>query len=92
MPGRVLSDPAILSGKPIIRGSRVSVEFVLELIARGASRDEVLSAYPHLSAEDIEAAVRYAELVKSCDLANADPEVAEIEREMDGLADGIGEP
>jgi uncharacterized protein (DUF433 family) len=57
---RIVCDPAILGGKPIIRGTRISVEFVLELIASGASRDEILLAYPHLSAEDIEDAVRYA--------------------------------
>lgn len=58
--GRIVCDPAILGGKPIIRGTRISVEFVLELIASGASRDEVLLAYPHLGAEDVEDAVRYA--------------------------------
>jgi uncharacterized protein (DUF433 family) len=53
-------NPAILGGKPCIRGTRLSVEFILELIASGASRDEILRAYPHLSAADIEDAVRYA--------------------------------
>jgi uncharacterized protein (DUF433 family) len=58
--GRIVSDPAILGGKPCIRGTRLSVEFVLELIAGGASREEILRAYPSLTAEGIEDAVRYA--------------------------------
>lgn len=57
---RISSDPAILGGKPCIRGTRLSVEFILELLASGASRDEILAAYPHLAAEDIEEAIRYA--------------------------------
>ena len=58
--GRISSDPGVLGGKPCIRGTRLSVEFILELLASGASRQEILDAYPHLAAEDIEDAVRYA--------------------------------
>jgi uncharacterized protein (DUF433 family) len=57
---RIVSDPAILGGKPCIRGTRISVEFILELFASGAARDEVIGAYPHLTAEDVEEALRYA--------------------------------
>lgn len=57
---RITSDVSILGGKPCIRGTRVSVEFVLELIASGASRHDVVAAYPHLTGEDVEQAVRYA--------------------------------
>ena len=57
---RIVSDVAILGGKPCIRGTRISVEFILELLASGASRDDVTKAYPHLSAADVEEAVRYA--------------------------------
>lgn len=57
---RIVSDPAILGGKPIIKGTRISIEFILELFASGASRDAILKDYPHLTAEDIEQAVRYA--------------------------------
>ena len=56
---RIISDPAILSGKPCIRGTRISVEFILELLASGAGRDEILKAYPQLKSEDVEQAVRY---------------------------------
>lgn len=57
---RIVSNPAILSGKPHIRGTRLSVEFLLELVASGASRDDILQAYPHLTAEDVEQAALYA--------------------------------
>jgi uncharacterized protein (DUF433 family) len=57
---RITSDPAILGGKPIIRGTRISVEIVLEWIASGATRDDILRKHPHLTAEDIEQALSYA--------------------------------
>ncbi len=57
---RIISDPAILNGKPIVQGTRLSVEFILELIASGASRDDLVRAYPQLSAADVEEAIRYA--------------------------------
>ncbi|MBI3696104.1 MAG: DUF433 domain-containing protein [Acidobacteria bacterium] len=57
---RIVCDPAILSGKPCIRGTRMSVEFILELLASGASRDNIVRVYPALSSEDVEEAIRYA--------------------------------
>jgi uncharacterized protein (DUF433 family) len=57
---RIVSNPAVLSGKPCVKGTRISAEFILELFASGASRDDVIRAYPHLTAEDIEEALRYA--------------------------------
>jgi uncharacterized protein (DUF433 family) len=51
-------DPAILGGKPCIKGTRISVEFLLELVAAGASREEILRAYPHLESEDIEQTIQ----------------------------------
>lgn len=57
---RILADPGILGGKSCIRGTRISVEFLLELFAEGASRRDVLATYPHLKNEDIEQALRYA--------------------------------
>ena len=50
----------ILSGKPHIMGTRLSVEFILELFASGATKDEVLKAYPQLTGEAIEEALKYA--------------------------------
>lgn len=57
---RVVSDPAILGGKPCIKGTRISVEFILELVASGASRSDIEKSYPQLNTEDIEEALNYA--------------------------------
>ncbi len=56
----ITSDPKILGGKPCIRGTRISVAFVLELFAGGATHQEILQAYPHLPPEGVEEALRYA--------------------------------
>jgi uncharacterized protein (DUF433 family) len=56
----IVSDPGILGGKPCIRGTRISVEFVLGLLAGGASPEEILQAYPHVPREGLAAAMRYA--------------------------------
>lgn len=58
-------DPDVLVGKPIIRGTRISVELLLDRIADGWSYDDILAAYPHLRREQIQAAVAFAsELLK----------------------------
>jgi uncharacterized protein (DUF433 family) len=57
---RITADPAILGGKPIIRGTRISVAMVLEWMASGATRDDILARHPHLTATDIEQALAYA--------------------------------
>jgi uncharacterized protein (DUF433 family) len=54
------SDPEILNGKPIIKGTRLSVEFILELFASGATHKDILKAYPQLSFVAIEDALRFA--------------------------------
>lgn len=54
---RITSNPEILRGKPIIKGTRISVEFIMELVADGASRDDIVSAYPHVTKEDVEQAI-----------------------------------
>ena len=53
-------NPEILSGKPHIIGTRLSIEFILELFASGATRDEMLKTYPQLKAEAVEEALKYA--------------------------------
>jgi Uncharacterized conserved protein len=60
MYARIVSDPVVLGGKPVVKGTRISVEFLLELFASGATSAEVLKSYPHLTAEDVEEALRYA--------------------------------
>jgi uncharacterized protein (DUF433 family) len=63
---QIAYDPSILGGKPHIRGTRLSVEFILDLFASGATRDEILKNYPQLTPEAIEEALRYAaEAVKN---------------------------
>ena len=57
---RITSDPQILGGKPIVRGTRISVEMILEWIASGATRDDIISRHAHLSAADVEQALAYA--------------------------------
>lgn len=57
---RITSNATVLGGKPCVRGTRISVEFLLELVASGASRQDILTAYSHLTAEDVEQAMRYA--------------------------------
>lgn len=57
---RITSDPAILGGKPIIRGRRLAVEHVLGMLAAGDSAADVIAAYPFLQPEDIRACMLYA--------------------------------
>jgi uncharacterized protein (DUF433 family) len=60
MSERIISNPTILGGKPIISGTRISVEIVLEWMASGASREEILRGYPFLTSEDLDAVFAYA--------------------------------
>ena len=60
MTERIIIDEKILAGKPIIKGTRISVEFILELLSSGMSMEEILQEYPHLKKEDILAALTYA--------------------------------
>lgn len=52
--------PEVLRGKPVIRGTRISVELILERLGDGWSPEEILQSYPHLKAEHIQAAQAYA--------------------------------
>jgi uncharacterized protein (DUF433 family) len=60
---RIIVDPQILVGKPVIRGTRLSVELIVDLLAQGWSEADVLSSYPKLTAEDIHACLKYASAV-----------------------------
>ncbi|QDU40512.1 hypothetical protein Mal4_48700 [Maioricimonas rarisocia] len=57
---RNIVDERILSGKPVITGKRIAVEFVIELHAEGWTHDQILQNYPQLTEEDIRAALGYA--------------------------------
>ncbi|MBI4146214.1 DUF433 domain-containing protein [Candidatus Woesearchaeota archaeon] len=63
MSDRIIIDKKILAGKPIIRGTRISVEFILELLASGMTIAEILKNYPELKREDVLAALAYASRV-----------------------------
>ena len=56
----ITANPQILGGKPIIRGTRLSVEFILDLFASGMSEAEILEDYPHIGPMDLHACLRYA--------------------------------
>ena len=57
---RITHDPAVMGGKPCIRGLRVTVGTVLGLLATGESRERILQAYPYLEPQDLDAALAYA--------------------------------
>jgi len=57
---RIVADPEILAGKPVLRGSRLAVELILELLAAGQTEPELVADYPGLTHEDILACLGYA--------------------------------
>lgn len=57
---RITFNSKVLAGKPIIRNLRISVAMILELLAKGATTEEILEDYPDLEIEDIQAALYYA--------------------------------
>jgi len=57
---RISVDPRVLVGKPIIKGTRIAVEFVMELLGRGWTVEQILHEYDHLTREDIQACLSYA--------------------------------
>ena len=59
----IISDPSILGGKPVIEGTRLSVEHILSLLARNMSHREIVEAYPILTVEDVNGVLEYAATV-----------------------------
>jgi uncharacterized protein (DUF433 family) len=57
---RITVDPEILAGKPVVKGTRIAVEHIVELLANGWTIEEVLENYPQLKREDVLAALKYA--------------------------------
>jgi uncharacterized protein (DUF433 family) len=57
---RIESDPAVMTGKPVIRGTRLTVEYVLRLLAHGTAEEEILEEYGDLSRDDIRACLLFA--------------------------------
>lgn len=58
---RITNNPAILTGKPVIRGMRISVEQILKMLARGISHDNIIKEFPLHEEDDIKACLVYAE-------------------------------
>jgi uncharacterized protein (DUF433 family) len=56
----IVTNPDVLGGKPCIRGTRISVELILELLASGATRQDILTAYPQVTNDALTAAFQYA--------------------------------
>lgn len=58
--GRIEINPAVMLGKPVIRGTRIPVELILRKLSEGATVTDLLDAYPRLTWDDIQAALAYA--------------------------------
>lgn len=65
---RITRDPEVLGGKPVIKGTRISVELILGWQANGWSTGQILESYPNLSRDDIEAALEYGRSRKPADV------------------------
>ena len=57
---RIVIDPGILVGKPVIKGTRLAVEFIIDLLAQGWTEQEILNNYPGITRKDIQACLAYA--------------------------------
>lgn len=57
---RIEINPKVMMGKPVIRGTRLTVELILRKLSEGAGEEDLMEAYPRLTREDIQAAIRYA--------------------------------
>jgi uncharacterized protein (DUF433 family) len=62
---RIVLDPGVLAGKPVVKGTRLSVEFIIGLLAERWTEADILAAYPGLESEDIQACLAYARDVLS---------------------------
>jgi uncharacterized protein (DUF433 family) len=58
---RIVSDPRILGGKPVVEGTRISVEQLLGLLAKGMTTESICAAYPVLAPEDVRGALAWAQ-------------------------------
>ena len=61
--GRIIIDPGILCGKPVVKGTRLAVEFIVDLLAQGWTAADILQNYPGITQEDILACLAYASAV-----------------------------
>jgi uncharacterized protein (DUF433 family) len=70
----IICDPEILMGKPVVKGTRLSVELILEKLSKGESMDDILEAHPRLTKEGIFSALGYASKVMKTDIVEPLPE------------------
>ncbi len=59
--GKIIIDPKVMVGKPIIKGTRITVQQILGLLAQGITIEEILTEYPHITKEDIYACLLFAQ-------------------------------
>jgi len=64
----IVSDPSVMMGKPVIAGTRITVELILEKLASGETIEQILEAHPRLTTEGIQAALAFAADVLKCDV------------------------
>lgn len=64
----IVSDPKIMMGKPVVAGTRITVELILERLAAGESFDDILTAYPSLTHRAIREAIRFAAAALKADV------------------------
>ena len=57
---RIVVDPEVVFGKPVVKGTRLAVEFVIDLLAHGCTVEEILDNYPQLTREDVQVCLAYA--------------------------------
>ena len=63
LPDRIVVDPNVLLGKPVVKGARLAVEFIIDLLAQGWTEAQILRNYPGLTREDVQACLAYASMV-----------------------------
>ena len=71
MADRIATNPKVLAGKPVIRGTRIPVSVILDSLAAGNSREDILREYPGLTNDDISAAIEYASRILRGELIDA---------------------
>jgi len=74
--GLIVSDPAVMMGKPVIKGTRITVELILEKLGAGETIEQILEAYPHLTREGIQAALSFAAEILRSDVVYPTDEAA----------------
>lgn len=73
-PPRIVSDPKIMMGKPVVAGTRITVELILEKLSAGETIEEILQAHPRLTREAIQAALAFAKEALRADVVYPIPE------------------